>query len=169
VIFAKFKEPINLKNTLTMLSIIDKLSSEKDLTYKMVQNNFKTEYQIPISEQEENLSKNLKLRPQNLFFSNDINEISRIWGLIYNLNSHKLILDYLRDNFFEVERDCYLVVNKLYQNIENEESIDKYMKFTNDLDFFLNNESRLWKNQIGEKIKEKELRKYYEYIFFHLI
>ena len=106
----------------------------------------------------------MKLISQNLFLSNDTNEISRIWGLIYNLNNHKNILEYLRDNFFEVERDAYLVVNKFYQNIESEESIDKYIKFTNELDFFLNNESRLWKNQIGEKIKEKELREYYEYI-----
>lgn len=55
----------------------------------MVQDNFKTEIQISSEEQEENLSKNLKLISQNLFLSNDNNEISRIWGLIYNLNHMK--------------------------------------------------------------------------------
>jgi hypothetical protein len=166
VIFKKMTKsnPVTIQHTLTILSLIDKLSSEKELTYKMVQDNFRTEFQISSEEQEENLSKNLKLISQNLFMSNDNNEISRIWGLIYNLNHHQKMLEYLRDNFFEVERDTYLIVNQFYQTINNEENIDNYLKFTNDLDFFLNNESRLWKNQIGEKIKSNELKDYYEYI-----
>ena len=80
----------------------------------------------------------MKLISQNLFINNDTNEIGRIWGLIYNLNNHQMMLEYLRDNFFEVERDTYLVINQFYQTIDNEENIDKYCKFTNKLSFFLN-------------------------------
>jgi hypothetical protein len=130
----------------------------------MIQDNFKAEIYKPLLEQEEKLSKKMKLISEDLFYSNDTNEIGRIWGLIYNLINNQLILEYLRDNFFEVERDTYLVINEFYQKINDEENIDKYCKFTKELDFFLNNESRLWKNQIGEKIKDNELRETYEYI-----
>ena len=164
VILKRFKDPVNLKNTLTILSLINKLSNEKEITHKMVQDHFKIEFQNSETIQEENLSKNLKLISKNLFFSDDTNEISRMWGLIYNLNNNQIMLDYLRDNFYEVERDTYLVVNQFYKNINDEESIDKYCKFSHDLEFFLNNESRLWKYQIGEKIEEKEYREYYEYL-----
>ena len=33
------------------------------------------------------------------------------------------MLEYLRDNFFEVERDTFLIVNQFYQSINNEEII----------------------------------------------
>jgi hypothetical protein len=74
------------------------------------------------------------------------------------------MFEFLKDNFFEVERDTYLVVNQLYQKIDNEKNIDNYCKLTKDLDFFLNKESRLWKHQIGETIKNNEKKEYYEYI-----
>jgi hypothetical protein len=64
------------------------------------------------------------------------------------------MLEYLRDNFFEVERDTFLVVNQFYQSINNEENIDNYCKFTNDLDFFLNNESRFGKIRLEKKLNQ---------------
>ena len=66
---------------------------------------------------------------QNLFINEETNAISRMWGLIYNLNSNKIMLHYLKNNFFEVGRDTYLVINQSYQNIN--------YKFTKELDFFL--------------------------------
>jgi hypothetical protein len=104
VIFQKFtSNPVNIQNIFTILTLIDKLSSEKELIHKMVQDNFKTEIQISSEEQEENLSKNLKLISQNLFLSNDNNEISRIWGLIYNLNHHEKMLEYQEITFLKLK------------------------------------------------------------------
>ena len=54
------------------------------------------------------------------------------------------MLNYFKINFFEFERDTYFIVNQFYQNINSKEDIDKYHKFTKELDFFLNKESRLW-------------------------
>ena len=165
VIFKNFKNfNAGLQITMSILSVINKLSSERNLSYLSIQDHFKTEYNKLTSILEENLSKNSLLISQNLFINEETNEISRIWGLIYNLNSNKIMLEYLKDNFFDVERDTYLVVNKFYQDIDKEENIDKYCNFSKELDFFLNKESRLWKYQIGEKIKNNEKKEYYKYI-----
>ena len=110
---------------------------------------------IKILDFDNDFPKHKRLESLNFYYNNLSNLISRIWPIIYNFGNNGNFINYLEKSFVYLEGNAIKNLTKLHNNISDEKSIDKIIKKLNNIRFFCNNSSILWKYRYG--IKESKI------------
>ena len=98
-----------------------------------------------------------KFLTSNLFLTN-YSIIPKIWTFLFSFKNDSNTLEYIIANLLPIEKEIFLIVKEyIYDKINDISQIDDYIEFTNKTSFFYNENSFLWKDLIGEKLK-KNLR-----------
>ena len=98
----------------------------------------------------------------NLFFTNN-SIIPKIWTLLFSFKNDSNILKYILENLLPFERDIFYVIkNSFYDALNDKTQIKYFIEFTNKTNFFYDEQSFLWKDLIGEilrnDLKEEEYK-----------
>ena len=94
----------------------------------------------------------------NLFLNNKNSIIPKIWTLLLSFNEDSELLEYIIDNLLPFEKDIfYIIKNNYYDTLNRKYQIEDYIKFTEKMNFFYNEESFLYRDLIG-RLLQTELR-----------
>ncbi len=103
------------------------------------------------------LLSNKKFLTSNLFLTN-ISIIPKIWTLLFSFKKDYNTLGYIIANLLPLEREIFFIIKEnFYDKINDVSQISDYIEFTNNTNFFYNENNFLWNNLIEEKFK-KDLR-----------
>ena len=95
-----------------------------------------------------------KFLSSNLFLTNN-SIVPKIWTLLFSFNNNSEILKYIIDNLLPFEKDIfYIIKNNFYDSLNEKYQIENNIKFTEQMNFFYNEESFLWRNLIGKQLEK---------------
>ncbi len=112
------------------------------------------------------LSKNFKDSFKQFLTTNFFLErsgiLARIWTFLYSLKLNSEVLSYLLSNFLAPEKTFYdIILNDFYLQINQIKDINKFLDFSNKINFFYQEDSFLWMDLIEQKIPSNQPQDYY--------
>ena len=94
-----------------------------------------------------------KFFTSNLFLANK-SVIPKIWTHLFSFQNDSNILKYIIANLLTFERDIfYIIKNGVYDILNDKTQIKDFIEFTDKTNFFYDEQSFLWKDLIGEKLR----------------
>ena len=145
-------ENVNKEKSILFINFFKKYSGIINLD----NNNIKS-YILTFKNENKESVADKKFLTSNLFLTN-ISIIPKIWTLLFSFKKDSNTLEYIIANLLPLEREIFFIIKEnFYDKINDISQISDYIEFTNNTNFFYNENSFLWKNLIGEKFK-KDLR-----------
>ena len=97
------------------------------------------------------------------FFLERSGILARIWTFLYSLKLNSKVLSFLTSNFLLPEKTFYdIILNDFYLQINQIKDINKFLDFSNKINFFYQEDSFLWMDLIEQKIPSNQPQDYYK-------